>query len=312
MLIVIRIGVYADRIGVYADGALVGQARLKDRLHYLLLLLPVLRWEVLLQKCRHAAAPMLAGLADYGDTPSPAADAGDAPSAAADAPASGQQSLLSIVEYTADDGNTEEAAGKKQGAASLGISMDEHSVSAAQPNRVGGVGARFTTEVTRSGGGGGSGSTSEDRPAFVVPDSPPGDVEPKLLERHAKNVQHHLSGHRVNEYIRNSKKFRNPHLLDQLTAFLGTESHGTNYPKELYDPKAFGEHEYVDKLEEARKEWEVRQSRKQGEAVAFRSAGAHQLQPPAAASGVGAEPAPAPAKRKSKWDTGGDAKRSSQ
>ena len=261
---------------------------------------------------------VMLGLAEYGDTPSPA------PAAAEPDPGS-QRSVLSIVDYKAedpDDGNA--VAARKQAAAALGVSLDEDSVKhVSQPGRVGGVGARFTTEIKRSGSGGGSsaeaaessaGSTSAEAgpPKFVVPDSPPGDADPRLLERHAKNVQHHLSGRRVNDYIRNMKKFRNPHLLDQLTNFLGTESHGTNYPKHLYDPTAFGEHEYYENLEAARKEWEVRQSRKQGEAVAFRSAGAQQLQPPQAASSA-APAAPveqAPVKRKSKWDTGGDAKRS--
>ena len=85
------------------------------------------------------------GLAEYGDTPSPA------PAAAEPDPGS-QRSVLSIVDYKAEDPDDSNAvATRKQAAAALGVSLDEDSVKhVSQPGRVGGVGARFTTEIKRS------------------------------------------------------------------------------------------------------------------------------------------------------------------
>ena len=138
---------------------------------------------------------------------------------------------------------------------------------------------------------------------FVVPDSPPGEVDPEMMKKYLKLVQTTKRGGFVNDHIRNAKKFRNPDLLEKLVAFMGVQEFGTNYPAELYDPNGFGKEEYYEKLEETRRKWEERQSRKEGEKVDFRSAG--QLEQRASSSSGAAPAEAAPPKRKSKWDTGG-------
>ena len=257
----------------------------------------------------------LLGLDAYGDTPSPAAGASQG------GEMTGQRPILSVVDYSHDEGLETDAAKRKTAAAALGVDLDEESIEPSrQPSRVGGVGVSVT--VVKRSAQLGSGSTFEpseeaaaaaaaatgSRPAFVVPDSPPGDLHPKLVEKFAGNVAHYRQGHRVNEYIRNMKKFRNPCLLDKLVRFLDVHELGSNYPKDVYDPASFAPEEYYDKLEEARKTWEERQSRKAGEVVSFRSAGSQP--PPSSAtvsSGAGGPTAGTePPKRKSKWDSGGE------
>ena len=117
-------------------------------------------------------------------------------------------------------------------------------------------------------------ATSESgRPAFVVPDSPPGDLNPKALERHLSYVDKLSKGMHVNDHIRNAKKFRNPCLLDKLVAMIGVQEFGSNYPTDLYDPNSLTREEHYDALELQRKAWEEKQKRKSGEKVEFRSSG---------------------------------------
>jgi len=227
---------------------------------------------------------------------------------------------LAVVEYHADDAADPVAEDKKRrAAASLGLAEEddtlEHPSEAAKPTGVGASVATVTREVKKPASGDGSSSSSS--AAFVVPGSPPGDADPKLLEKYQRHVASVREGHSVNHFIRHQKRYRNPCLLEQLVKYLNVPECGSNYPPHLYDPNAFGAHQYYDKLEEARKEWESRQARKPGERVDFRSAGAAAPPPPvpaAAASSSGAAapqpnapPAAAepPPKRKSKWDTGG-------
>ena len=158
-----------------------------------------------------------------------------------------------------------------------------------------------------------------------------------IRDRYKGYVQARDEGQKINGHIRHSKKFRNPCLLDKLVAFLGVHEFGSNYPPELYDPKAFKREEHYDALEEARREWEHKQSRKQGERVEFRaSSSATQLESaPSRPAGLAAAPAAAaaaatavaaaqasaasasaaaadgaaPPKRKSKWDSVGTDKK---
>ena len=146
-----------------------------------------------------------------------------------------------------------------------------------------------------AGAAGGAPSAAADAgpPAFVVPDSPPGELNPRTMDKYLGYVAAAKEGNKINDHIRHSKKFRNPCLLDKLVAYLGVHEFGTNYPPSLYDPNELSKEEHYDRLEEARRRWEERQARKQGEKVNFSSGG--MLDASAAAA----------APRKSKWGDAG-------
>lgn len=254
------------------------------------------------------------GLGDYGDTPSPAAgQAGDEQASDAVADAS-KPRLLSIVDYQVEDST---APTQDPPAALAGALLEDET--APQSSKVGGVGVQVSVVKRAASGstptaattaqGPSASSTSADGSSKTVdiPSSPPGGVPSKLAEKYAAQVDVYNKGQRVNTFIREAKKFRNPCLLEKLVGYLGVQESGTNYPPELYDPSAFGAEEYYDALEMARKAKEERQSRKHGEKVEFQSSGAQLMQQqPAAAAAAGSSAAAEPPKRKSKWDTGGE------
>ena len=289
------------------------------------------------------------GLQDYASDESPAPNAATPDGAAAPAAAeSSNTRLLSITSYAAED-DAERAAQLKD-AAKFGVALDEDEPDrggASTTSRVGGVGVQVSVVKRAAGGAAAAGgfveaegaaaasaaaaaaATSESgRPAFVVPDSPPGDLNPKALERHLSYVDKLSKGMHVNDHIRNAKKFRNPCLLDKLVAMIGVQEFGSNYPTDLYDPNSLTREEHYDALELQRKAWEEKQKRKSGEKVEFRSSGSQQpsaaapLVNPAAAAAAGAaalaasaaatDDSAAPGKRKSKWDSAGDASRQRQ
>jgi len=198
----------------------------------------------------------------------------------------------------------------------LGVTLDDESVHKAARKRVGVGGVQISVvKKPASKASGGSiappaTTRSEDgmqadlieqaveRPAFVIPGSPPGEVDSKLTDKFMALVSKTREGYSVNEHIRNAQSFRNPDILEKLVAFFDVRECGTNYPPALYDPSDIGWDEYYDKLEEIRRKFEERQARKPGEKVAFSSAG---VSDPASAA------APQPKPRKSKWDTSSNA-----
>jgi hypothetical protein len=271
-------------------------------------------------------------LVAYTDTPEPMESAGDeAPAsagtsnAAAPAPASG---LLSIVDYRNGDK-------PPMPARDLGVSLDDDDIVKSGTRRLGSVQVSIVKRSAKlavaSDADGTTSSTpdapppKEDvRPSFQVPPSPPGECNPKVMAKFLGFVKSSTEGNRVNDYIRNSKRFRNPDLLEKLVAFMDVVENGSNYPSEIYDPTAVEPQEFYEELERARREYEERQSRKPGERVQFHSSGLleqqHQQQPraaPSGAAGIGTSTAAPPAaatdasvvKRKSKWDTGGGDKK---
>ena len=250
---------------------------------------------------------------------------------------------LSIVDYDhdADEKGGEEGASSSS---LLGITLDDDAVQKAAPRRVGVGGVQISVvkkpAATASSAGpqeasddaveaGGTevGAGAAPSTAFVIPPEPPAEVDPKLLEKFlgrppralprrparaptprasaAGLVEKTKEGYSVNEHIRNAKSFRNPDILEKLVAFFDVRECGTNYTAELYNPAELGKDEHYDKLEEARRRWEERQARKQGERVQFTSAGATDGAPAAARAAAplaAAAPADAGApKRKSKW-----------
>ena len=271
-------------------------------------------------------------LVAYDDSPEPMESAGnEAPasvgtsSAAASAPAS---CLLSIVDYRNGDKPPLPAR-------DLGVSLDDDDIVKSGTRRLGSVQVSIVKRSAKlavaSDADGTTSSTpdapapKEDvRPSFQVPPSPPGECNPKVMAKFLGFVKSSSEGNCVNDYIRNSKRFRNPDLLEKLVAFMDVVENGSNYPSEIYDPTAVEPQEFYEELERARREYEERQSRKPGERVQFHSSGLleqqHQQQPraaPSGAAGIGTSTAAPPAaatdasvvKRKSKWDTGGGDKK---
>ncbi len=271
-------------------------------------------------------------LVDYDDSPAPDQSAADeAASAAAPAlaaaPAATSQHLLSIVDYS--------SSAPPLPARDLGVSLDDDEIVKGGARRVGSV----QVSVVKRSAKPAVASEADDvaasshdasapkegaRPAFQVPASPPGECNPKVMAKFLGFVKSSEERQSVNDYIRNSKRFRNPDLLEKLVAYMDVVENGTNYPSDLYDPTAVEPHEFYEELERARREYEERQSRKPGERVQFHSSGhleQQQQQPraaaPSGATGTSASAASAPAaaadapvvKRKSKWDTGGGDKK---
>uniref|UniRef100_A0A7S2JS36 SAP30-binding protein n=1 Tax=Haptolina brevifila TaxID=156173 RepID=A0A7S2JS36_9EUKA len=259
----------------------------------------------------------LLGLADYDD--SPAQVSGDSPAADGVASAPAGSGLLTIVDYPLDAEDKVDSIKPD-----LGISLDDEAL--VRPRKVGSVqmsvvkrtpprplvaddGEAVAAALSAPGDQGDSSTSEAVRPNFVPPDSPPGDVNPKVLEKYLGYVKNRQEGKHVNDYIRHTKRFRNPDLLEKLVGFMDVTENGTNYPADLYDPNSFGKEEYYEQLERSRKAYEEKQSRKPGERVEFRSSGnappQSQAEAQRAASSAAGDAAPAPAKRKSKWDTGG-------
>ena len=57
-------------------------------------------------------------------------------------------------------------------------------------------------------------------------------------------------GYSFIESIANNKKFRNPSIYEKLIEATGLKDSGTNFTKDVFDPDAFGEDCYYDKLRE--------------------------------------------------------------
>lgn len=235
----------------------------------------------------------LLGLADYDDSPAQAAG-DDAPETAppaaesaptvpaAAAPAAAPIGLLTIVDYPLDADEKAEAPNKQD----LGVSLDDDAI--VRQRKVGGVQVSVVKRapprptVDEEGvaslvAGEGEADTSDGpaRAAFVPPDSPTGEVNPKVMEKFKGFVESAKQGNSVNDYIRHAKRFRNPDLLEKLVVYMDVSENGTNYPPELYEPTAFGKEEYYDQLERARQTFEKEQSRKP-----VRPRSPHPSQPP--------------------------------
>ena len=309
----------------------------------------------------------LLGLSAYDDSPAEEAIAPDPP------PPSKPTGLLSIVDYTEAEGEdakppTDEEAAARRNAVG-GVSIDDVAVARAAPRMLGsgvqvsivkrtpprvGSGSELakTPELGNAEPGAAGAAAAAGTPAiepsdmegeeeeasrvaFDIPPSPPGAVAAKVMDKYAGYVAAHDQGRFVNDLIRYSKRFRNPDLLEKFVTLLEVDEYGSNYPTDLYDPKAFGKEEYYEQLERARQQYEERQSRKPGERVEFRSTGAGGSDASAGvaatgglanrAGGVGSAPAAAtaaptagggggataapdapPPKRKSKWDSAGE------
>jgi hypothetical protein len=246
----------------------------------------------------------LLGLGAYDDSP-----AGET------SPAAPTESAihLSIVDYDNDADAEPAPEPAADASAVLGVSLDDEVVHRAVQRSVGTGGVQVSIVKKPAASAAASDALPpaeaqdaaepaadkpEARVPYVMPDSPPGDVDPGLAQRFAVLAEKTQSGNSVNEFIRKAKSFRNPNILEKLVAFFEVRDFGTNYPSGLYSPNQITRDDHYDRIEARRREWEERQARKQGERVNFTSAGAVEL------PGASASSAPKPA-RKSKWDSSG-------
>ena len=189
------------------------------------------------------------GLTDYDSAgassdASPAVGATEAGAAAAQPPVQEKPTgLLAIVDYGAEEDEPEKPVKP------LGFSLDDDAVAKAAPRKVGGVQISVVRktpprpddsapESSQEPRGDASAVQGTPRPAFVTPDSPPGEVPAKLMDKFRNFVASSQEGNFVNDHIRHTKRFRNPDLLEKLVNYMDVKEFGTNYPPDLYDPGA--------------------------------------------------------------------------
>jgi hypothetical protein len=89
--------------------------------------------------------------------------------------------------------------------------------------------------------------------SLVLPELPPsagGRCDPALEERLRRGRAAQLAGRSANASLRGSKHFYNPDIGEKLVQFWNLNEIGTNYPPHLYDPTAFDEFDYYNKLAE--------------------------------------------------------------
>jgi len=110
---------------------------------------------------------------------------------------------------------------------------------------------------------------SSPRPAEIsndnsvsLPPEPPGRCSKSLQEKIAKMIEKKRNGHmNVNEYVQRKKEFRNPSIYDKLVNFIGIEEHGTNFPREIYDPSVWGPDSYYEALAKTQKEYNTQKEK---------------------------------------------------
>ena len=168
-------------------------------------------------------------LVDYDDSPPP--PEGTFPSHQSSLPSSPlvDVKLLSVVRYRVESQQVPALSSSE-----LTVSLDDdvlmrghdYNHAATCPAVTGGRSCKSTE--------GHSIPTSEVNTAW--PSSPPGEVNTRVIEKFVSVVESSQEGNCVNDYIRHSKRFRNPDLLEQLVTFLDVIENGSNYPSECYDP----------------------------------------------------------------------------
>lgn len=85
----------------------------------------------------------------------------------------------------------------------------------------------------------------------MLPPAPVGKVDPKSTARLAKLAEDHRRGLDFNFQIRSNKSYRNPSIYNKLVEFFGIEEGGSNFPKDVFDPRAYKadkKHSYKVKL----------------------------------------------------------------
>ncbi|KAJ1922517.1 SAP30-binding protein [Tieghemiomyces parasiticus] len=102
-----------------------------------------------------------------------------------------------------------------------------------------------------------------------IPPEPPGLCDPEVQAKFAQWERLMHEGMRFNEQLFQSKAYRNPHICAKLIEYLGLDETGSNYPAEVYDPKAFTPSAYA--AEMAKLVEEAEELRKQQQAPGMRT-----------------------------------------
>jgi HCNGP-like protein len=84
---------------------------------------------------------------------------------------------------------------------------------------------------------------------FGIPPSPPGSPDTSLSQKLDTFRRLRERGLFFNDRLGENKGFRNPRLLEKLRGYVGIEDqYGSNLPASVWDPHAFKEEQFYDKL----------------------------------------------------------------
>ena len=73
----------------------------------------------------------------------------------------------------------------------------------------------------------------------MLPPPVVGRVDPETTILLSKMVKQHYNGYDFNKIIRNKKSYRNPSIYSKLIDYFEIEEGGSNFPKDVFDPKAY-------------------------------------------------------------------------
>lgn len=133
-----------------------------------------------------------------------------------------------------------------------------------------------------------------------LPPEPPGRCSKTLQEKIARMMEKKRTQHmNLNEYVQRKKEFRNPSIYDKLVNFIGIDEHGTNFPKELYDPSIWGPESYYEALSKAQKDYNTQKEREKLKKTHVEFVSGTKKPVPSSAPNVTASGVP---EKKSKWD----------
>jgi len=76
----------------------------------------------------------------------------------------------------------------------------------------------------------------------LIPPSPPGEPDPELVDRVMSLHALRKKGKKIRDHIQGSRDWSNPYILERVIKVFELDEHGSNYPKEVFDPKRIAEH----------------------------------------------------------------------
>jgi len=74
---------------------------------------------------------------------------------------------------------------------------------------------------------------------ITLPPAPVGKSDPKVVEMLSNMWNKHQNGYDFNAIIRNKKSYRNPSIYSKLIDFFEIEEGGSNFPKDVFEPRAY-------------------------------------------------------------------------
>merc|ERR1740121_2546662 len=77
---------------------------------------------------------------------------------------------------------------------------------------------------------------------MILPPSPTGDPDPELLERVCSLHDLRRKGKSIRDHIQGSRDWSNPYILERVVKVFELDEHGSNFPKEIFDPANIAEH----------------------------------------------------------------------